>query len=56
MPDDSDGGANIFDGSNGIAQHYRKTGKMEWYFCGDDAILQEPISVPRSSDAPDGDG
>jgi carotenoid cleavage dioxygenase len=56
MPMKSDGGNNIFEGLNGIAQHNHKTGKTEWYYCGDDSLVQEPIFVPRSADALEGDG
>lgn len=56
IPDRSDGGCNIFHGLNGLAQYSRSTGKTEYFYAGDDSLVQEPIFVPRSEDAPEGDG
>ncbi|KAH7118305.1 carotenoid oxygenase [Dactylonectria macrodidyma] len=56
IPEKSDGGTNIFHGLNGLAMHSHKTGKTEYFYAGDDSLVQEPIFVPRSRDAPEGDG
>ena len=54
--ENSQGDKNIFHGLNGLAQHNHKTGNTEFYYCGDDSLVQEPVFVPRSADAPEGDG
>lgn len=46
----------VWAGLDGIAQHNYKTGKTEYYYAGRDGNVQEPIFVPRSDDAPEGDG
>lgn len=56
MPQKSDGTKNVYQGLNGIAQHSNKTGETKWFYAGDDSGVQEPIFVPRSEDAPEGDG
>lgn len=56
IPDQSDGGKNIFHGLNGLAMHNHKTGKTRWFYAGDNSLVQEPIFIPRSADAPEGDG
>lgn len=56
MPDKSDGGKNIFHGLNGLAMHSNRTGKTRYFYAGDQSLIQEPIFIPRSKDAPEGDG
>ncbi|KAF4459583.1 isoeugenol monooxygenase [Fusarium albosuccineum] len=56
IPDKSDGGTNIFHGLNGLAMHNHTTGKTRWFYAGDDSLVQEPIFIPRSEKAPEGDG
>ena len=56
IPGKSDGTANVFQGLNGLAMHSNKTGKTRWYYAGDNSLIQEPIFVPRTDDAPEGDG
>ena len=56
IPGKSDGSANVFQGLNGLAMHSNKTGKTRWYYAGDNSLIQEPIFVPRTDDAPEGDG
>ncbi|KAL9945351.1 hypothetical protein D7B24_008816 [Verticillium nonalfalfae] len=56
VPNRSDGGRNIFHGLNGLAMHSHKTGKTRWFYAGDDSLVQEPVFVPRSPDASEGDG
>lgn len=56
VPNKSDGGRNIFHGLNGLAMHSNKTGTTRWFYAGDDSLVQEPIFIPRTPDAPDGDG
>ncbi|TKX21367.1 putative retinal pigment epithelial membrane protein 2 [Elsinoe australis] len=56
IPDRSDGGRNIFHGLNGLAQHSHKTRKTEYFYAGDDSLVQEPIFVPRHEGAEEGDG
>ncbi|CAG8958784.1 hypothetical protein HYFRA_00011734 [Hymenoscyphus fraxineus] len=41
---------------DGVAQFHKSTGKIEYYFSGPDASVQEPVFIPRSDDAPEGDG
>lgn len=33
-----------------------ETGEQAAWFCGPECVLQEPVHVPRSSDAPEGEG
>lgn len=56
MPNNSDGQKNIFQGLNGLAMHRNKTGETKWFHVGDDSLVQEPIFIPRTDDAPEGDG
>lgn len=56
IPEKSDGGNNIFHGLNGLAMHSHKTGKTRWFYAGDDSLVQEPIFIPRTPDAAEGDG
>ena len=56
MPDRADGGKNIFHGLNGLAMHSNKTGKTQYFYAGDESLIQEPIFIPRTKDAPEGDG
>jgi carotenoid cleavage dioxygenase-like enzyme len=56
IPEKSGGGKNIFHGLNGLAMHSHKTGKTKWFYAGDQSLVQEPIFIPRSKDAPEGDG
>ncbi|PNS14571.1 hypothetical protein CAC42_2628 [Sphaceloma murrayae] len=56
IPSRSDGGRNIFHGLNGLAQHSHATGKTEYFYAGDDSLVQEPVFVPRHDGAEDGDG
>ncbi|SPO26287.1 related to lignostilbene alpha,beta-dioxygenase I [Ustilago trichophora] len=56
VPDRSDGNKNVFQGLNGLAHYKRKEGTTEWYYAGDNCLIQEPVFSPRSKDAPEGDG
>ena len=57
IPEKSDGsGKNLFHGLNGLAMHSHRTGKTRWFYAGDDSLVQEPAFIPRSPDAPEGDG
>jgi carotenoid cleavage dioxygenase-like enzyme len=56
IPNKSDGGKNIFHGLNGIAMHSHKSGETRWYYAGDNSLVQEPVFIPRTADAPEGDG
>lgn len=42
--------------TDSIAHIDHKTGDMEFAYAGDDAAFEEPQFVPRSADAPEGDG
>lgn len=46
----------VWAGLDGIAQHHYSTGKTEYYHAGSDGNVQEPVFVPRSDDAKEGDG
>lgn len=46
----------VWGGLDGVAQHRYSTGKTEYYYAGRDGLVQEPIFVPRSEDAEEGDG
>lgn len=36
--------------------HSHKTSETKWFYAGDDSLMQEPIFIARSQDAPEGDG
>uniref|UniRef100_A0A0D2XF77 Lignostilbene alpha,beta-dioxygenase I n=1 Tax=Fusarium oxysporum (strain Fo5176) TaxID=660025 RepID=A0A0D2XF77_FUSOF len=56
IPETSQGGKNIFHGLNGLAMHSHSTGETKWFFAGKDSLVQEPIFIPRTPDASEGDG
>ncbi|KAH8594523.1 lignostilbene-alpha,beta-dioxygenase-like protein [Bisporella sp. PMI_857] len=56
LPENSDGSKNIFHGLNALAMHNNKTGNTRYFYSGADSMIQEPIFIPRSSQAPEGDG
>ena len=56
IPESSVGNKNIYHGLNGLAMHNNKTGKTRYFHAGDDSLCQEPIFIPRSTNAPEGDG
>lgn len=56
VPQKSDGSKNIYQGLNGLAQHSNKTGETHFFYAGDNSLIQEPIFVPKSDDAPEGEG
>lgn len=55
-PNKMDESKNVFYGLNGLAMHSNNTGETKWFYAGDDSLVQEPIFVPRSEDATEGDG
>ncbi|KAF2223278.1 isoeugenol monooxygenase [Elsinoe ampelina] len=56
MPSRSDGGKNLFHGLNGLAQYSRAKGTTEYFYAGDDSLVQEPVFIPRHEGAAEGDG
>ncbi|KJX99002.1 lignostilbene dioxygenase like protein [Zymoseptoria brevis] len=56
VPQHSDGSKNIYHGLNGLAMHRHSTNETTWFYAGDESLVQEPIFVPRTKDAPEGDG
>lgn len=46
----------VWAGLDGVAQHHYSTGKTEYYYAGRGGLVQEPVFVPRSDSAPEGDG
>lgn len=56
VPGQSDEEANIFHGLNGLAMLNYETGKTRWFYAGKDSLVQEPVFIPRTPDAPEGDG
>ncbi|KAH7082479.1 carotenoid oxygenase [Paraphoma chrysanthemicola] len=47
---------NVFQGLNALAMINKQTGKTQYFYPGDHATVQEPTFIPRSDDAPEGDG
>lgn len=47
---------NIFHGLNALAMINTATGEKQFFQPGDGATVQEPAFIPRSEDAPEGDG
>ncbi|ESZ92756.1 isoeugenol monooxygenase [Sclerotinia borealis F-4128] len=56
IPGQSDGKSNIYQGLNGLAMHNNRTNETTYFYAGDDSHIQEPIFIPRSKDAKEGDG
>lgn len=56
MPQKSDGSKNLFNGLNGLAMHNIDTRVTRYFYTGDNSLVQEPIFIPRSKDAGEGDG
>jgi carotenoid cleavage dioxygenase-like enzyme len=56
LPEKLDGTKNIFHGLNALAMHSNKTGNTTYFYAGDESLIQEPIFIPRSDNAPEGDG
>lgn len=49
-------GHTIVDGLNGLAMHNSATKQTKYFHAGPESFCQEPIFIPRSDDAPEGDG
>ena len=45
-----------FPGFNSIARVNNKTKQVEYWWSGDTSACQEPVFIPRSPEAPEGDG
>jgi carotenoid cleavage dioxygenase-like enzyme len=56
IPQHSDRSKNVYHGLNGLAMHNHKTRQTQWFYAGQDSLIQEPIFIPRNEDAPEGDG
>lgn len=54
-PERDDGRINI-KGLNSLVRHNKATGETSWFYAGDDCRVQEPVFIPRTPDAPEGDG
>ncbi|KAH6663313.1 lignostilbene dioxygenase [Plectosphaerella plurivora] len=55
-PNVTHGAMALFQELNGLAMLRRSTGEVRYFRAGEGSLVQEPIFVPRSSDAPEGDG
>ncbi|GKT56575.1 isoeugenol monooxygenase [Colletotrichum tofieldiae] len=49
-------GHTIVNGLNGLAMYSAATKEVEYFYAGAESFCQEPIFIPRSDDAPEGDG
>jgi hypothetical protein len=58
LPEKIDGSKNIFHRLNALATYSNRTLKTsQFYFhAGGDPLVQNPIFIPRSDEAPEGDG
>lgn len=56
LPQKSDESKNIFHGLNALAMHSNKLNETRYFYAGDESLVQEPIFIPRSKDAAEGDG
>lgn len=54
MPQKSDSNKNIFHGLNALVMINAETKDSEWFYAGDDSLVQEPVFVPRSEKEGDG--
>ncbi|CVL08710.1 uncharacterized protein FPRO_13704 [Fusarium proliferatum ET1] len=55
-PGHSDTKKLLFSGLNAVAMINTRTGEQQFYWPGENCYCQEPAFVPRSDDAPEGDG
>ncbi len=51
-----DGTENVFHGLNSLAMINKETGDKQYFSPGNGATVQEPTFIPRSDEAPEGDG
>ncbi|KAK7530165.1 carotenoid oxygenase [Phyllosticta citribraziliensis] len=56
LPDAADGSKNIFHGLNALAMHDHRANTTRFFYAGDDALVQEPVFIPRTADAAEADG
>lgn len=56
MPNKQGNDKNIYHGLNALAMHNHTTGETRYFYAGDNSLVQEPIFIPRSDSAPEGDG
>jgi carotenoid cleavage dioxygenase len=56
MPKTTPGGPTVYQNLNGLAMHDHRSGKTRFFYPGDSCSVQEPVFIPRSKDAPEGDG
>lgn len=56
MPNRSDGEKNLFHGLNALAMQDTQTSQTRFFYAGDGSLVQEPAFIPRSAEAPEGDG
>ena len=56
IPQKAEGSINVFQGLNGLAMFNIVSGEQQFYCPGDNCFAQEPTFIPRSLDAPEGDG
>ncbi|KAB8304114.1 hypothetical protein EYC80_003534 [Monilinia laxa] len=56
IPEESDRKNNIYQGLNGLAMHSNRTNETRYFYAGEDSHVQEPVFIPRSKDAKEGDG
>ncbi|TDZ35007.1 Lignostilbene-alpha,beta-dioxygenase isozyme I [Colletotrichum spinosum] len=55
-PEQNSLGHTIVNGLNGLAMYDAATKTTKCFYAGPDSFVQEPIFIPRSDDAPEGDG
>lgn len=46
----------IFHGLDGLAMHRHSTNETRYFYSGPDSVVEEPAFIPRSVNAPEGDG
>jgi carotenoid cleavage dioxygenase-like enzyme len=56
LPSKQNESKNLFHGLNALAMHSNRTGETRYFYAGDDSLVQEPIFIPRTDGAPEGDG
>jgi len=56
LPTKGDVEGPVHAGLNGLLMHSNKTGKQQFFNPGPNCSVSEPVFVPRTKDAPDGDG
>lgn len=54
-PEKDDGSKNVYHGLGALAMYQHSTNTTRYFYVDDDSLVQEPVFIPRTADAPEGD-